>query len=74
MRLRMACAALDREVVEEDADEAKPQGSGRCNDSVGGAAVLAQLSRSKRGLFLDLFVVLPVMQVRCAWLERHWSH
>uniref|UniRef100_A0ACD5VUP0 Uncharacterized protein n=1 Tax=Avena sativa TaxID=4498 RepID=A0ACD5VUP0_AVESA len=64
MRLRMAFAPDQDEETEEDADEqegTKLQGS---NDGVGGAALPAQLPRSKRGgLFLDLFVVLPVMQV-----------
>jgi cyclic nucleotide gated channel len=72
MRLRMACAP-DQE--EEGADEeAKLQGgSGRSNENVGGAAVpAAQVPKSKRGLFLDVFVILPVMQVR-AWVVQEWS-
>ncbi|CAM0883319.1 unnamed protein product [Alopecurus aequalis] len=63
MRLRMACAP-DQEEAEEDADEeARLQGSHHSNDSVGGAAVPAQPPRPKGGPFLDLFVILPVMQV-----------
>ncbi|XP_047078631.1 cyclic nucleotide-gated ion channel 4-like [Lolium rigidum] len=51
MRLRMACAP-DQE--EEDVDEeAKLQE----------AVPAAQVPKSKRGLFLDVFVILPVMQV-----------
>uniref|UniRef100_A0ACD5W4K3 Uncharacterized protein n=1 Tax=Avena sativa TaxID=4498 RepID=A0ACD5W4K3_AVESA len=64
MRLRMAFGPDQDEETEEDADgqeATKLQGS---SDAVGGAAAPAQLPRSKRGgLFLDLFVVLPVMQV-----------
>jgi hypothetical protein len=77
MRLRMACAP-DQEAApgEEDADEeAKLQGgSGRSSNdiNVGGAAVPAQPQKSKRGLFLDVFVILPVMQVR-AWVVQEWS-
>jgi hypothetical protein len=71
MRLRMACAPPDQE-AEEDADEeeAKLQGSGRGNDNVGGAALPAKLPKSKRGLFLDLFVILPVLQVRVHGLSK----
>jgi hypothetical protein len=73
MRLRMACAPPDQEAeAEEDADEeAKLQGSGRSsNHNVGGAALPAKLPKSKRGLFLDLFVILPVLQVRVHGLSK----
>ncbi|KAM0838676.1 hypothetical protein ACQ4PT_060837 [Festuca glaucescens] len=66
MRLRMACAPDQEEAAEEEDvdEEAKLQGgSGRSNENVGGAAVPAQVPKSKRGLFLDVFVILPVMQV-----------
>uniref|UniRef100_A0ACD5WL27 Uncharacterized protein n=1 Tax=Avena sativa TaxID=4498 RepID=A0ACD5WL27_AVESA len=61
MRLRMAFGPDQDEETEEDADE---QEATKLQGSSDAAAVPAQLPRSKRGgLFLDLFVVLPVMQV-----------
>lgn len=56
LRLRMACAPGE-EKEEDDADEEAQR--------VGGAAAPARLPRSKKGgLLLDVFVILPVMQVR----------
>ncbi|XP_044350402.1 uncharacterized protein [Triticum aestivum] len=56
LRLRMACAPGEEEKEEADADEEAQR--------VGGGAAAARLPRSKKGgLLLDVFVILPVMQV-----------
>ncbi|RLN25522.1 cyclic nucleotide-gated ion channel 4-like isoform X2 [Panicum miliaceum] len=61
LRLRDARAPPAREDADEEA--ARP---GRDDDARGGGAVperRAARSRNKKGIFLDVFVILPVMQV-----------
>ncbi|KAG2601216.1 hypothetical protein PVAP13_5KG573600 [Panicum virgatum] len=63
LRLRDARAPPARADADEDEEAARP---GRDDDARGGGAVperRARFTRNKRGILLDVFVILPVMQV-----------
>ncbi|CAO2194902.1 unnamed protein product [Urochloa humidicola] len=59
LRLRDARAPPPR----EEADEEAAQPAGRNVGGVGGAVPKRARSKSNKGIFLDVFVILPVMQV-----------
>lgn len=74
LRLREACSPPRRE-GDTDEEEAQPQ-PGRDDARCGGAGAGAGLpgrARSKKGVFLDVLVILPVMQVRRSSLSVHDS-
>lgn len=68
LRLREACS-LPRRV---DTDEEEPQAQpGRDDARGGGGGGVPERGRSKKGVFLDVLIILPVMQVRRWSLSVH---
>jgi hypothetical protein len=66
LQLREACSSPRR----EDTDE---EGAQPGRDDARGAGGVPQRGRSKKGVFLDVLVILPVMQVRRRSLSVHGS-